>query len=377
MSKKCATCQQVNARPISQQMGLLPSARTSPSPPFSVVGIDFAGPFILKRGHTRKPVKFKAYSCLFICLSTKAVHLEVCSSLETEEFLAAFRRFANRRGTPHAVYSDNGSNFIGAKAELKATQRLLFKSSNAISHLSAAKEIEWHTIPPRSPHFGGLWESGVREMKRLMKKIISPHPLRFEEFESVLIEVEASLNSRPLVAMGTTESDTDLTLTPGHFLIGRPLRALPSKPVSTAQLPHLRRWQLVQRLQQDLWSAWKGFYLSHLQSRRRWKGGKTDISVGDIVFVKDETLAKGRWPLARVTAIYPGEDGKTRVVDIQCNGSTYKRSIHCLVKLHLEDDTTPTTTTTSSSPAATTQAAPGPPACSGPEGPDAPPNNRQ
>ncbi len=195
LSKKCATCQQVNARPISQQMGLLPSARTSPSPPFSVVGIDFAGPFILKRGHTRKPVKFKAYSCLFICLFTKAVHLEVCSSLETEEFLAAFRRFANRRGTPHAVYSDNGSNFIGAKAELKATQRLLFKSSNAISHLSAAKEIEWHTIPPRSPHFGGLWESGVREMKRLMKKIISPHPLRFEEFESVLIEVEASLNS--------------------------------------------------------------------------------------------------------------------------------------------------------------------------------------
>ena len=106
-------------------------------------------------------------------------------------------------------------------------------------------------------------------MKRLMKKILAPHPLRFDEFESVLTDIEATLNSHPLVAMEATDPDSDLVLTPGHFLVGRPLRALPSKPASSAQLSHLRRWQLVQRIQQDLWTSWKGYYLSQLQSRTK------------------------------------------------------------------------------------------------------------
>ncbi len=182
LSKRCATCRRANAQPIAQQMGLLPSVRTTPSPPFTSVGVDFAGPFQLKMGYTRKPVMFKAYCCLFICLSSKAVHLEVCTSLETEEFLAAFQRFCDRRGTPHSVYSDNGSNFVGAKAELQAIRRMLQHSEGAISHISSTKELQWHTIPPRSPHHGGLWEAAVREMKRLLRKQVAPHPLRLDEF---------------------------------------------------------------------------------------------------------------------------------------------------------------------------------------------------
>ncbi len=176
IAKTCSTCQQANARPQSLQMGLLPAARTSPAPPFAVVGIDFAGPFQLKRGHTRKPVLLKGYCCLFICMVTKAIHLEVCSSLDTQEFLVAFTRFSNRRGTPEVVFSDNGSNFLGARVKLKEIQKMLNNSSNAISHLSAAREIKWHLTPPRSPHFGGIWEAGVREMKRLLKKQVAPHP---------------------------------------------------------------------------------------------------------------------------------------------------------------------------------------------------------
>ncbi len=108
------------------------------------------------------------------------------------------------------------------------------------------------------------------------------------------------------MALGATEPEADLALTPGHFLIGRPLRAPPTRPASTAQLPHLRHWQLVQRLQQDLWNAWKSYYLQHLQSRRKWKGTNlTPINVGDIVFLKDQTLADGdcHWPKLSLPAL--------------------------------------------------------------------------
>ncbi len=131
--------------------------------------------------------------------------------------MAALSRFCNRRGTPLAIYSDNGSNFIGAKSELQSIQRLLSQTSDAISHFTTAKNIEWHNIPPRSPHHGGLWEAGIREMKRLLRKMVTPHPLRHDELQTVLIEVEASLNSRPLVALGATEAVMYLALTPGHF----------------------------------------------------------------------------------------------------------------------------------------------------------------
>ena len=125
-------------------MGLLPAERTSPSPPFSVVGMDFAGPFQLKRGHTRKPVVVKAYVCLFICMATKAVHLELCDSLSTQDFMTVLWDFCNRRGLPQNIYSDNGSNFLGAKRELEQLQKLLKnpKTEQQISELATTKKFQ-------------------------------------------------------------------------------------------------------------------------------------------------------------------------------------------------------------------------------------------
>ena len=100
-------------------MGDLPSVRVKSSPPFSTTGVDFAGPITLRRGHTRKPTYVKAYVCVFVCLTTKAVHLELVSDLSTEAFLAALRRFVARRGCPYKILSDNGTNFVGANHELQ------------------------------------------------------------------------------------------------------------------------------------------------------------------------------------------------------------------------------------------------------------------
>ena len=331
LSRQCSTCQRAYSRPAHQQMGLLPEARTTPSPPFDSTGIDFARPFVVRQGHTRKPVLLKSYACLFVCFSTRAVHLELCTDLSTDKFLSALRRFCARRGTPSNIYSDNGANFQGARNEIQELKRLSFDSRQSISHFCSETSISWHFIPPRTPHFGGLWEAGVRSMKTMLRKIVSPHPLRFHELSSILTEVEAILNSRPLTPLHSTEVEDNLVLTPGHYLIGRPLKAPPVASASQAKLSSLRRWALVQRVNQDLWAAWQSSYLQSINTRSKWTTKTRNLQVGDIVYLKDETLTVRNWPLARIVRTYPGDDGQVRAVDVRCRGKVYRQSTHHLI----------------------------------------------
>ncbi len=114
MCRSCITCSKTSAITQQQMMGQLPASRVTPSAPFNHTGMDFAGPFIIKKGHTRRPVYLKAYACLFVCFSTKAVHIELVSDLTSEAFFAALKRFVARRLCPTHFQSDNGSNFVGA-----------------------------------------------------------------------------------------------------------------------------------------------------------------------------------------------------------------------------------------------------------------------
>ena len=159
VSRQCVACQRAYAKTASQLMGQLPAERLKPSPPFSIVGVDYAGPVQCKRGNTRKPTLVKTYICLFICFSTKAVHLELVSDLMSEAFLAAFSRFVGWRGCPTLVCSDNGTNFVGANRELQDLQDLLKNKTtkDAIHHFSSDRRISWKFSPSRAPHFGGLW----------------------------------------------------------------------------------------------------------------------------------------------------------------------------------------------------------------------------
>ena len=154
--KQCITCRKVATKAQCQQMGQLPAARVTPDHVFATTGVDYAGPFRLKRGHTRKPQIVKAYLAVFVCFCTKAAHLEVVSDMTTEAFLAALRRFIARRGRPRAIHSDNGSNFIGAKNDLKELTKFLVSasSSTAIHSYLLECRTEWHCIPERAPHFG-------------------------------------------------------------------------------------------------------------------------------------------------------------------------------------------------------------------------------
>ena len=153
-------------------MGQLPAARTTPAPPFQTTGVDYAGPFTLKQGYTRKPVLIKAYLAIFICFCTKA---EVVSNLTTEAFLAALRRFVSGRGLPADIHSDNGTNFIGARNDLQELYKFLSSTEvqATIHSFSLNHKITWHTIPERAPHFGGLWEAAVKSTKHHLKRVVS------------------------------------------------------------------------------------------------------------------------------------------------------------------------------------------------------------
>ena len=329
IARQCVTCKRHSIRPQAQLLGQLPTERVSVAAPFERSGVDYAGPFLIKYGHVRKPTVVKSYVCLFVCLTVKAVHLEVVSDLTTEAFIAALRRFIARRGCPALIWSDHGSNFVGAKSELKELQSLLtdHTTQDAVSNFCSAHNIQWKFIPERAPHFGGIWESAVKGVKTHLKRIVSPIKLTFEEFSTVLTQVEACLNSRPLTPINSPDDDGVTVLTPGHFLIGKPLVALPDPRLSYRSLSLLKRWHLCQQLVRHFWERWQNEYLQTLNKYNKWRFPSRNAAVGDVVLLQETGNTPTKWPIARVIAVHPGSDELVRVVTVKTPQGVYKRPV--------------------------------------------------
>lgn len=165
-------------------MAPLPPERCHLSVPFQTTGIDFAGPFKIKISSLRNATYTKGYVCVFVCFSTKAIHLEACSELSSAAFFAAFSRFVGRRGLPHKIVSDNGRNFLGASRKLaREFATFLKSSSSAITQKYLTNGFEWSFIPPHAPHMGGLWEAAVKSFKFHFKRLIGSQNLILKSFQ--------------------------------------------------------------------------------------------------------------------------------------------------------------------------------------------------
>ena len=329
--KDCFVCARRNARTLEQVMGHLPEIRVKPQRPFLRTGVDYAGPFWMKSAPGRGRTSYKGYICLFICLVTKAVHLELVSNLSTEGFISAFQRFVSRRGKCVELVSDNGSNFRGASAELS---RMFSQASDfyrSTATLLANEGTEWSFIPPSAPHFGGLWEAGVKSVKVHLRKVIGEQKLTYEEMFTLLTQIEACLNSRPLYAISNDSSDA-MPLTPGHFLIGEPLLAIPEVPITSTATP-ANRYKLVTQMRNHFWKIWSKDYLSNLQQLHRWRFPRANIEIGNIVLIKDEQLPPTKWALAKVEKVHYGQDGKVRVAEVKSSKGIFTRPIVKLVPL--------------------------------------------
>lgn len=321
---KCVKCFRFNAQRCSQQMGNLPKPRITIDRAFTNTGVDCAGPIDIRMSKGRGAKSYKGYITLFICLGTKAIHIEAVSEMSTAAFLAAYRRFIARRGTPANMFSDNGTNFLGASKIIQKPTAL--NLPNEIINELSINGTKWHFIPPSAPHFGGLWEAGIKSMKHHLKRIIGNSTLTFEELTTLLYQIEQCLNSRPLCPVTSDPSDLSI-LTPGHFLIGNSLLAPPDNPKEFENSTILSRWHLVQRLYHNFWKRWQHEYLVRLQQRPKWQTQVSNIKQGDLVLIIEDNLPPSRWILGRIVDTHPGTDGLVRVVTIKCKNTTVKRPI--------------------------------------------------
>ncbi|KMQ86702.1 hypothetical protein RF55_14258 [Lasius niger] len=223
-------------------MADLPSPRVIPVRPFNSTGVDYAGPVMLRTTPGRGHKSTKAFFVVFVCMVTKAVHLDVASSYSGEGFLAVFRRFVSRRGLCAEIYSDCGTNFVGADAELRRMFAAHSRESHIIGRELAESRVQWRFNPPSAPHFGGLWEAAVKATKHHLRRIIGNATFTYEEMATLLTQIEACLNLRPLSAL--SDDPADLTaLTPGHFLIDSALKAVPEPLLLDVTMSRLSRWQ--------------------------------------------------------------------------------------------------------------------------------------
>lgn len=337
---ECTTCFRYRNQTSQQLMGNLPKFRVNECRPFTYTGVDFAGYFEIKTSSRKNAPYTKAYISLFICLTTKAVHLEVVSSLSTEAFLMAFKRFAARKLLPRHMYSDRGTNFIGAKNELpRLFQNARAEQTKEIREILLQQQIEWHMIPAHAPHFGGIWEAGVKSTKFHLKRVLGDAKLNFEEFTTVTAQIEACLNSRPLYPQ-TEDPRDDQILTPNHLVFAYEAATLPEPCSEKIPTRTVHRYQLLQRLHSDFWRKWSQEYLTRLMHRSKWTNQKENLRPNQVVLIKEDNLPPTRWLYGRIIKVHPGKDGLVRVADVKCKGSILSRPIHKLCLLPIGDNHT-------------------------------------
>lgn len=307
-----------------QLMASLPTSRTTPVRPFSKIGVDYAGPVQLRSALGRLPKLTKCWIAVFTCLVTRAIHLELVSSASTEAFIAALRRLVARRGRVTEIRSDNGTNFVGANNYLKEIQE---NHKDIANQTEKEFQLKWIFTTPGAPHQGGVYEIAVRLMKHHLVRIIGETTLTYEEYNTILCQVEAFVNSRPLCALNDDPTDSN-ALTPAHFLIGEELTRIPDEgKYEETPVNRLNRWQHLQQMQQHFWRRWHQQYLSTIINRPKWRKERENIKEGDLVILSDDNAPPMKWKMARVQQVLPGPDNLVRSVIIRTSDGVYKRPI--------------------------------------------------
>ena len=305
-------------------MADLPAARVAVDlPPFTNVGVDYFGP--VNTRYRRGTVK--RWVCLFTCLVTRAVHLEVAFDMSADSFLMAFHRFTARRGKPAVVHSDNGSNFVAAERELRDEVKTI--NSEKVKSSMLLEAIDWRFTPPYAPHMGGVWERMVQSVKSTLKALITSRLLTDEELLSFTAEAERIVNDRPITKMRSDPRDPT-PLSPSDLLL---LRGNPSTSPIAERNPLRRRWATVQALANTFYERFLAEYLSGQQSRSKWQRDMPPLQMHDVVLVADEDTPRGQWPLGLVVEVIPSEDGRVRKARVRVAGKERLRPTSQLVFL--------------------------------------------
>ncbi|XP_018376008.1 PREDICTED: uncharacterized protein LOC108769486 [Trachymyrmex cornetzi] len=255
--------------------------------------------------------------------------------LSAEGFIHVLRRFIGRRGKPSDIYSDNATNFVGTDRELKKLHEMFTEEQRKLTQDCATQGVQWHFIPPRAPHFGGIWEAAVRSFKTHFRKVVGETLLTTDEMLTLSIQIEAILNSRPITVLSNDPNDLTY-LSPGHFLIGDVLTDVPEPTLLNVQDNRLSRWQRVDQMRQHLWKRWSKDYLHQLQQRTKWRVEDINVTPGSMVLIKEDNTPPLHWPLGRILEVHPGDDGIVRAATIKTTKGIFKRTANKLSLLPVE-----------------------------------------
>lgn len=328
---QCTICKRQRGTTGKQFMADLPRDRLLPDePPFTNVGIDYFGPFEIKRGRTL----IKRYGVIFTCLTLRAVHIEVASSLDTDSCIHALRRFVSRRGQVKTIRSDNGTNFIGAERELqKAIQSL---NNDRIQTTMLAKGVQWIFNAPTASHHGGVWERQIRTVRKILNSIVKQQSLDEESLQTLLCEVEAIINSRPITKVSNDPNDLE-ALTPNHLLLLKVKPPMSPGVFDKADLYSRRRWRQVQYMADIFWKRWIKEYLPDLQERQKWQSLVQNLKPGDVVLVADDSAPRNSWVMGRVLQTFTDNKGLVRQARVKTSTNILLRPVTKLCLL-LEAD---------------------------------------
>ena len=300
--RKCCKCNKYNTRPYSYpDSANLPSVRLRSDVPFSGVGVDYLGPLYCMNIYNRDKEMFKCYVVLYTCASTRGVVLDLVHNGTARTFISSFTRFIARRGCPVVVLSDNGSNFIAEETQQYA----------------ASKNVEWKFNLESAPWYGGFWERLVGTVKRCLKKTIGKSKLSYDELQTVLLEIENVLNSRPLCYL--YDDDHEHIVTPNHLLYGRKLNvnSINSDGGGNFNISMenvTKRMRYMNSVILHFWRRWSSEYVTSLReySRVHRNTGTLVPSIDDVVIVFEDKQPKQSWKLGRIVELITSKDNKIR-----------------------------------------------------------------
>lgn len=334
---KCVICAKHEKKYEMQLMSDLPAERINRNRAFLITGVDYAGPIDIVEKYKRKSNLRKCWIAVFVCMVTRAIHLDVVTDLTSAAFIACYERFVCRRGHCNKLYSDNGTTFKGANHEIHAAFRA-WHVNETKEHINK-RGTDWHFSSPAAPHQGGIYEAAVKSMKHHLLRMMGRNHYTYEYLVTLLVQIEAILNSRPLYPLSHDPSDTR-AITPGHFLIGEPFILPPPIAVPAQTNYSLKRIRDEQRkLIEHFWNKWSAEYLCTLIPRKKWLKKNEQIKEGQLVVLPDGNLPASQWLMGRIIELIPSKDGLIRSVKIQTHKSIYTRPIQKISILPIEPNT--------------------------------------
>ncbi|XP_055633360.1 uncharacterized protein LOC129773740 [Toxorhynchites rutilus septentrionalis] len=325
--RNCQRCKNETAMPHPPIMADLPPARLAAfTRPFTYVGIDYFGPIEVALGRRVE----KRWGMLITCLTIRAIHIELVCTLSTNSCIMGLRNFVARRGTPRKIYSDRGTNFVGASRTLKEAMAAINEKQFMEEFISS--ETDWIFNPPAAPHMGGCWERLIRTVKANLMAIQSSRKPTDEVLRNVLIEIESIVNSRPLTHV-PIDSDSAPALTPNHFLLGSSDGSKPLTILDNSGSALLQNWRSSQIIANQFWRRWVTDYLPEITRRTKWFVHTKPIVIGDVVIIVDPQLPRNCWPKGRIIHTKVGCDGCIRSATIQTAKGIYERPVTKLAVL--------------------------------------------